>query len=140
MDEAIPIVAITMAAGTACTTIIVKHMRRIAEEKHIQRMHEIDLGMPAASAGVWPAITCISVGACVPIAAILFGFLSVLRNPAGNPWPAVAMIGVAGVICGSMMASKINCRIATKAGSKPSGAYQHPAFDPDAYDVAGRRG
>jgi drug/metabolite transporter (DMT)-like permease len=140
MEEAIPIVAITMAASTACTAIVVKHLRRVAEEKHLQRMHEIELGIPAASAGVWPALSCIAVGACVPIASVLFGFLSVLQQPSGNPWPAVAMVGLSGVICGSKMATKLNCRVPTKAGSKPSRSYQDAAFDPDAYDVAGRRG
>ena len=96
----------------------------------------MELGQTLADEHSWtPAGIAASIGAGVPIASMFIAFIAAPRTgQADSLWMAAGMIGVAGVICGSILAAMQM----SKAG-KPS-ADLKPSYEPDEFDVVGSRG
>ena len=79
---------------------------------------------------------CFSVAVWVPVGCAIFG---VYRGQSIVPWVATASISVAALICGTFLSMhRPAAKSAPYAGF--NGLVSKPSMDPDAFDVAGRRG
>jgi len=124
----------------------VMHARRERELEHAERMKALELGRPFPGPEVearWsPAWVAVAIGAGVPIASFLLAGLAtpeVHNEIAYAIWPAAGAVGVAGVICGTVLAARL------PASGRPSRGFEaadakSAVCDPDAIDVVGRRG
>jgi protein-S-isoprenylcysteine O-methyltransferase Ste14 len=110
--------------------------RRGQEIAHTERMRALELGHPlpgtvADAAGSWPPG--VAIGLWVPLGVFGIAFVSGNHN---NPsvWIAAALVGVAGVICGTLLT------LFAPATAKPEAGAAKPAIDREAYeDLAQRR-
>ncbi len=124
------------------------HARRERELEHAERMKALELGRPFPGSNfgsdAWrnPARVAVAIGAGVPISVMIVAWLA---TPEGRSeiayaiWPAAGAVGVAGVICGTVLAARL------PASGRPSRGFETAdakpaADDPDAFDVVGRRG
>lgn len=133
-------------AGMAIPIIIVptvlgfKMAQRKREYEHLERMKALETGQSLPSRTAWPAaVTLTAIGAGVPMAAFLFTFLaSVSAQVPGEIWMAP--------VFATLLSSLVTGNLAPKLLSPPKAALPDhlangkPAYDPDAYDVVGRRG
>jgi hypothetical protein len=127
----------------------VRHARKVRELEHAERMKALELGRPWP--GSTPAETSAAtssspgtqIGVWVPLGALGIAWLSSgapwqSGGVSGIIWGAAGSVGVAGVICGSILAIRDTSRLGRQQTTvnltKP---YQH---DPDEFDVASRRG
>ncbi len=131
----IPIVIVPAALGF-------KYSRQVRELEHAERMRALELGRTLPQDEPWssPARICLSIGAGVPIA--VFGCAWLASSAVGfreEVWMSSAMVGVASVICGSMLAGKhFTQRAETERIA--AGSFAKPSVDADAFDVVGSRG
>jgi hypothetical protein len=132
----IPIVGMLIPIIIVPTALGIKHARYLREVEHVERMRAMELGHRPADEHSWtPAGIAGSIGAGVPIAVMFIAFIAAPRTgPADALWMAAGMIGVAGVICGSILAA-----MQFSKGNRPS-TVEKPSYDPDQFDVVGRRG
>jgi hypothetical protein len=128
-----------LAFGATFVPIILgfRQSRRNREFEHTERMKAFEMGRrwpggaleqpaPSSSRGA------IAIGAGVPIG--VFGCAWLASMTVGYQetiWIAAAMVGMSGVICGTVLAKQSN-------GSEKSSA--KPQVEEDAYDVVARRG
>jgi hypothetical protein len=133
----IPIVALLIPIIVAPLAIGVKHARYLREVEHKERMRAMELGQTLAGDQSWSPGIAGSIGAGVPIAVMFIAFIAAKEGSSDAIWMAASGIGVAGVICGSILAgmqlSKRNQASAASTGEKPS-------YEPDEFDVVGSRG
>lgn len=138
----IPIVGMLIPIIIVPTALGIKHARFLREVEHAERMRAMELGLPTAEEQAnSPSSVAGSIGLGVPLGSLFIAFIAAPK--AGPPetiaaiWTAAAMLGIAGVICGSALAamqfSKRNQPSAPLADSKPS-------YDPDQFDVVSSRG
>lgn len=144
-DIAIPAIAMSIPIVVVPTALFFKHLGRMRELKHIERLKEIEFGAahPAKVPLMWPSLAALGIGAGVPFFAILFAFLSSMTHHGDHEaiWMPAMMVGVAGVISGSCLGVKmLGFRSSTPALKAEDGLYSKPELDPDAYDTVGRRG
>lgn len=135
----IPIVGISLPVILVPVILGLKHARLEREMEHAERMKALELGRTRPQDEPWwsPARICVAIGAGVPVSAFAFALLaSTAVGYESGVWFAASTVGVAGVVCGSLLAVKhfnqqaqARDRIAAK-----------PPVDADAFDFAGRRG
>ena len=133
----IPIVGMLIPIIIVPTALGIKHARFLREVEHAERMKAMELGVTTAEDAErsGPMGLAGTIGGAVPLGALFVAFIAAPKQGDSDAiWMAAAMIGVAGVICGSILAAlQINRRGQPAASEKPS-------YDPDAFDVVGRRG
>jgi hypothetical protein len=137
---AIPITGILMPLVLVPTILILRHIGRKREWEHLERMKALELGMPVPGSESGRAKVCIAIGAGVPLGALLLAWVASLDGNYGeNHWEAAMTVGGLGVVCGSVLAARLfpSRNRQPDASMGPEGK---PVVDPDAYDVAGRRG
>jgi hypothetical protein len=135
----IPIVAFVIPIIIVPTALGFKHARYLRQMDHEERMKAMELGQTLGEEHSWtPAGTAVTIGAGVPIAAMFIAFIAATKEGDNEAlWAATALIGVAGVICGSVLAAM---QFSKRERTAPFSTEEKSAFDPDAYDVVGRRG
>jgi hypothetical protein len=135
----IPIVALLIPMIIVPTALGIKHARFLREVEHAERMRAMELGRPLAEDQSWtPAATASSIGAGVPIAVMFIAFIAAPRQESSEAlWMAAAMIGVAGVICGTILAGM---QLSRRNQASAASTVEKPAYDPDQFDVVSSRG
>jgi hypothetical protein len=141
----IPIVAILMPLVLVPSVIALKHRQRRREFEHRERMRSLELGVPLVQAQPWPAAAvAIALGLGAPASAFLFSWLAVLTARTDSEiFIGATFVGLAGVLSGARLALRL---IPAGTAFRPSGTPAHaasngkPSFDPDTFDVVGRRG
>jgi drug/metabolite transporter (DMT)-like permease len=138
----IPIVALLIPIVIVPTALGIKHARFLREVEHAERMRAMELGQTLPGDVSWtPASVAVLIGAGVPIAAMLIAFMAGRSFHDGEQirgiWQAAAVIGFGGVICGTALGIQ---QFAKTDRPAPVSHDEKLAFDPDAYDVVGRRG
>lgn len=124
--------------------LVTRNGIREREMEHLERLKALETGTPLPGDGPWwtPNRVAAGIGVGVPVFAFATAFLTTNMNhgPQGIAvWAGTAAVSVAAIICGSVLtfhlpkSAEPQPRAMTGMGSKP-------AFDPDAYDTAGRRG
>lgn len=144
MDEMmIPMMALTIPIVVAPAAMLFKHLGKKREMEHRERMKALEMGLPATGGYAWPALVCIAIGAGVPVGTFLLAWLVMLTTHIDEEALAVpCVVGVVAVVSGVRLAGKI----LTRRQHEPElplievdRAKPH-SYDPDAYDVVGRRG
>jgi len=135
----IPIVGMLIPIIIVPTALGIKHARYLRQIEHAERMRALELGHPPVDEHSWtPAGLAGSIGAGVPIAAMGIAFVATrsMNDPGSLDGiiQMAAMIGVAGVICGTILAALQM----SKTGQ--NSIVSKPSYDPDAFDVVGSRG
>jgi hypothetical protein len=135
----IPIIGMMIPIVIVPTALGFKHARFLREVKHEERMRAMELGLTLPEDEAFsPAKLAAGIGIGVPIGSFFLAWLADLTSNGGEAvWMAVSSIGLSGVICGTILAAR---HFATR--NKPA-TYSNaikPEYDPDAYDVVGRRG
>ena len=145
-DDELMIVAILMPLVLVPAIMVLKHRHRRREWEHQERMRSLELGVPLVQAQPWPAAAvAIALGLGTPAAAFLFSWLAVLTARAESEVFIAAMfVGLAGVVGGARLALRLIPAGTTLRPSEPpsraAAPEGKPSFDPDTFDVAGRRG
>jgi hypothetical protein len=119
--------------------VAIRQERRKREVEHIERMRALELGRTLPQDEPWwsPPRIALSIGAAVPLGVFFLVFLSSLVVGYHEPmWLAACIVGVAGVISGSVLAyHSFDARaLATGPGMLK------PPVEEDAYDVVASRG
>ena len=116
-----------------------RHERRKRELEHIERLRALELGRVLPQDEPWwsPARIAWLIGAGVPLGAFLsVGLASRSVGYHEGMWIAAAMVGMCGVISGSILAGQsLSRRKTTEQIGDPK-----PLVDEDAYDVVSARG
>jgi hypothetical protein len=122
------------------TVMIMRHLAHKREWEHAERMKALELGLPAPGNESWAATVCIAIGAGVPVGALCIAWLASLEQ-SGSPhyWIAATVVGSLGVLSGTLLATRL-LPSSFRAQSPSFDTQSKPELDPDAYDVAGRRG
>jgi hypothetical protein len=133
---------IAVIGGLAIAPLsIVLHFRneqRKREVEHIERMQALEFGRTLPQDEPWwsPLRISLVIGGAVPLGVFLtVGSATAAVGFHDGMWIAAAMVGMASVICGTILAGS-NMR--AKASS--SFADSKPQIEEDAYDVASARG
>jgi hypothetical protein len=129
--------AIVVAALVILVPVIVgvraEHRKR--EMEHAERMRAIELGRPFPGESGWwsPARVAVGIGVGVPLGIFGIAFVASLLTGEAAPfiWPSAGAIGLAAVICGTVLAS----RVPAPRPQAPDPRAK-PYVDPDAYDAA----
>lgn len=148
MDEEllIPIVAILMPVALVPSVMALKQRQRQRELEHQERMRSLELGVPLVQAQPWPAAAvAIALGLGAPASAFLFSWLAVLSSRTDSEvFIGATFVGLAGVLSGARLALRlIPAGITLRSSESPSHTASlngKPTFDPDTFDVVGRRG
>ena len=127
--------------------------RRKRELDHIERMRAIEVGrsypgekrisLAALPPSAIPYMIALSIGALVPIAAFGCALIStVIGGFQKDIWIAAGMVGLASVICGSILAGTVfqSSQSACESEHSSSMFNSKPHVDEDAYDVVSSRG
>lgn len=135
----IPVTGIMVPIVIVPTVLVMAHLRRRREMEHRERMRALELGHPLPASNAWPALAAIAIGAIVPGAAFVCATIaSTLVRHAEAPWACASGVGLTAVIAGAILAGRLpGSRAAADVDPHANGK---PAFDPDAFDVVGRRG
>ena len=113
--------------------------------EHLERIKAMEVGLAPPPSGLdWPtAAVCIAMGAGVPVGSFAITWLATLTDEtSGGIWVAPVFVSIPAIIA----ARKLAIRAfeprpgAGKPDYVPSSPAGKPAFDPEAFDVVGRRG
>lgn len=125
----------------------IRQSQRDRELQHAERMKALELGLvpPGETHRPWtPVRLAAAIGMWVPLAVFGGAFLATAsgyRDP--GPWWAAGAIGVAAVLSGTILILRLPASAWTtdlpRSDTIPR-APKFPVADPDAFDVAGRRG
>ena len=127
--------------------------RRKRELEHTERIRRLELGLtdPVPAASWARAFVCASIGAGVPISAFVVALIAYLNKVGEHDevWFLAMVVSVAAVIAGATLAGHLfrgspssspGADALASAASLANHQAAKPPLDPDAYDVAGRRG
>ena len=134
-------VAITAGLGTGALAIVmgIRHDRQKREWEHIERMKAFELGRTLPQDEPWfsPAKIGFAIATAVPGSSFTFAWLATESVGYHEPiWIGAMMVGIASVICGSILVASAN-----KKRTVPRGAVSpKPYVEEDAYDVVSARG
>jgi hypothetical protein len=136
-------VAITpvVLPGILVALYAIRQEVRKREFEHKERMHALQIGRSLPGDEPWwsPARISLAIGAAVPIGVF---FCAALATKAvgfhKDMWIAAGMVGLGGVICGTVLAGASFAR-ADKSKQTPDLAGK-PEIGEDAYDVVSARG
>jgi hypothetical protein len=114
-----------------------RHALRERQMEHTERMKALEMGvlLPKDQPKWTPEKLPMAIGAGVPIAALIAG-LSAGRDA----WVAVGMVGTAGVICGTILATSRRFNPSASPGPFEARVAKPAVHDPDAFDVVSSRG
>lgn len=117
----------------------IRHDWRKRELEHMERMRAFELGRTLPQDEPWlsPPKIGAALAILVPIAAFFSSYAA--TETAGYhepPWIATCMVGVAAVVCGSVLAASSTRKGATQSAT----ATAKPIVEEDAYDVVSSRG
>lgn len=135
----IPIIGVSIPIVVVPTVLAFRHAKYLREVEHKERMLAMQLGktLPGDESWTSPGRLIAAIGAGVPLAALVVAFAADKAHGVQGeaPWMACALIGISGVIGGTVLAY----RHLFGPSESQSVAFK-PAHDPDAFDVVGRRG
>ena len=127
--------------------------RRKRELDHIERMRAIEVGRSypgetrnaflAIPQWAMPHVIAISIGAVVPLGVFVCTFLtSLIVGYHKEIWIPAGMVGIASVICGTVLGSHALQITASNGDSDRSDSFSSskPLVEEDAYDVVSSRG
>jgi hypothetical protein len=132
----IPLAALAIPIIVAPTGMAFKHAAKLRELEHAEKRRALELGRFNPADGEWTVNSRIGagIGAGVPIVSMIAALVATLEAGFHEEiWMFSGMVGIASVICGTVLAA--SGRSAAKA---PSDA--KPVYEPDAFDVVGTRG
>lgn len=142
-EVVIPVVALLIPIIVVPTALGIRFARRVREMEHLERIKALELGRTLPGDEPWcnPARISLAIGAGVPVGVFLCGGMaSQVVGFHEEIWIGATLVGLGGVICGSILASKHFAHRAYQE-SLAQNAYPKAAVDDaDAYDVVGRRG
>ena len=137
----LPIIALMIPIVIVPTVLGFKHGRYLREVEHTERMRAMELGRTLpGDEPLSPAIIATAIGVGVPLGSLVLAWLADLTSGGRSGeviWMAAGLVALGGVICGTTLAYPL---LATR--NQPA-TYQEalkPEYDPDAFDVVGRRG
>jgi hypothetical protein len=113
----------------------IRSAARTKEMEHLERMRAIELGRPIANELGWwtPARMAVGIGVGVPIGVFAIGMAAAETSGAAPfIWPSAGAVGVAAVICGTVLAARLQSQGSTASTT----SHAKPYVNPDAYDVA----
>lgn len=136
----IPLMALLIPIVIVPTSLAFKHARFLREVEHKERMRAMELGRNLAEDEWSPIHFALSIGVGVPIGSMLVAWWAGAPSvgASGAIWTAATVLGLGGLICGTVLASRHFA--ARQQVADRHGAEDKPAFDPDAFDVVGSRG
>lgn len=118
-----------------------RHARFTRELEHAERLRALECGETLPKdRGVNPGV---AIGVAVPCTTFGVALVASFCNAGLYAWPAAGAVGVAAVICGTILALNPPPPPPRRPGpplSRDREANAKPALDPDAIDVVGRRG
>lgn len=127
------VIALIVVVGMPILVAIRFEARR-KEMEHLERMRAIELGRPLADESGWwtPARMAVGIGMGVPIGVFAIGVIAAGTSGAAPfIWPAAGAVGVAAVICGTVLAVRL-----PSAASLTADPSVKPHIHPDTYDAA----
>lgn len=146
----IPIVAILMPAVLVPSVLALKFRQRRREWEHQERMRSLEMGVPLVQAQPWPAAAvAIALGLGTPAAAYLFSWMALVTASAdAEIYIGTTIVSLVGILSGGRLALRLIpagttlLRSGEHAPPRPAvhAANGKPSFDPDTFDVVGRRG
>ncbi len=117
-----------------------RHAARERQLEHIERLKALEMGRPMPGDAPWwsPGRVAVTIGAGVPIGVFGVVWLAILTTGTDGSfaWPAAGGVSLAAVICGTILAVHLPQQSIAQNQSR----IEKPAFDPDAYDIAGHHG
>jgi hypothetical protein len=138
----IPILGVFIPIVVVPASLTFKYYKYKRECEHIERIKALEVGRTLPGDEPWwsPSKTIVAMGAGVPIGVFAFAWLAAVSSNAHEEvWVMAGLVGIAGVIAGTILAAKESAqRHQTEAALQS--AFEKPYIDADAYDVAGRRG
>jgi hypothetical protein len=136
----IPLAGIALPLFLVPTILVLKHHQRKREWEHLERLKALEMGQPLPGTDAWPAAAAIAIGAGMPVGVFFAAWMACLTAGAESVVFVPAMfVGLAGVGGGVMtMTRLLGSRRTPKTPEHLANG--KPEFDPDAYDVVGRRG
>lgn len=132
----IPLAALAVPIIVAPTAMAFKHAAKLRDLDHAERMRALELGRFNPADGEWTTNGRIGagIGAGVPIIAMIAAMIATLETGFHQEiWMFSGMVGVAAVICGTILA-------AGARSAEVKGIDAKPVYEPDAFDVVGSRG
>lgn len=144
----IPMIALLIPIIAVPSAMLSRYHHRKREWQHREQMKALEMGVPLNPGSGWPAaLVASAIGAGVPIGVFFLAWMIALTTHAYEDklFEGAIAVGLAGVFAGY----KLGVRLPGLANPKPpmdEAKAQAPhnakpyADDPDAYDVAGRRG
>ncbi len=138
----IPLVALLIPIIIVPTAMGFKHARLLRELKHAERMRAMELGRTLPEDEPWwsPSRLAAGIGLGVPLGSLLVALMVASDSPPQRDpvWVAAGIIGLGGVIGGTLLAGhQITARRKAEATYPSNGK---PVYDPDAFDVVSSRG
>lgn len=128
--------AVVLGAVVAIVWLGIRAEQRKRELEHAERMRAIEAGRPLPGDQPWwsPNRVAAAIGAGVPLGALILALAAVQDADVGPEfvWPSAGAVGVAAVICGTVLAARL-----PHPTSAPEGRANKPYVDPDAFEVAG---
>jgi hypothetical protein len=139
----IPIVGMTIPIVLVPVGLAMKHARIERELEHAERMKALELGRTLPHDESWwsPARISAAIGVGVPIGVFFCAWQVSSSGMEQTPavWVSAGLVGLAGVVCGSLLANRHFAR--TEAAQRAVDRYlDKPDVDADAFDVVGSRG
>jgi hypothetical protein len=138
----IPILGVFIPIVVVPAALVFKFFKYKRECEHLERMKALEVGRTLPGDEPWwsPSRTSVAIGAGVPVGVFGWAWLASVSSHAHEEVRVMAgMVGVASVICGSILAAKESAR-RHQAEAALQSAFEKSYIDADAYDVAGRRG
>lgn len=145
LEPAGPTLLIWLIALAGCVAVIlvigvpivlgIRLDARRREMEHQERMRAIELGRPLPDETGWwtPARLAVGIGIGVPIGVFAIGVKAAeLSGAAPFIWPSAGAVGVAAVICGTVLAA----RATMNPPNTSANAHAKPYVHPDVYDAA----
>jgi ABC-type spermidine/putrescine transport system permease subunit II len=133
----IPVFALLIPIVVAPTAMAFKKAEKARQFEHLERMRALELGRTLPKDEGWwsaPRIS-VAIGAVVPIIAMFTAMAaSESSGYQERVWLMSGMVSMTGVISGTCLAFR------HFFGPVPAAGVEKPQYDPDAFDVVGRRG
>jgi hypothetical protein len=133
----IPVFALLIPIVIAPTAMAFKKAERARQLEHTERMRALELGRILPKDEPWwnAGRISVTIGAGVPIVAMVAAIIASESNGyQERVWLMSGMVSMTGVISGTCLA------IRHFFGPSHDTAVEKPQYDPDAFDVVGRRG
>lgn len=140
-DLIIPLAGILMPVVLVPSIMAMRLRTRKREWEHLERMKALEMGVPVPGNEPWLAKVCIAIGAGVPITSFVLAWIANESNSNGEvAWASATVIGGMGLVCGTILTSRLLTSRNRARDAMRGERNGKPLFDPDTYDVVGRRG